>query len=50
MARTYIQDAFKKKGEVELFGWVHDTRDLSKIKFLVLKDITGRIQGVGLKN
>jgi nondiscriminating aspartyl-tRNA synthetase len=49
MARTYIKDAFKKNGKVELFGWVHDTRDLSKIRFLVLKDITGRIQCIGLK-
>jgi nondiscriminating aspartyl-tRNA synthetase len=47
--RTYIKDAFKKNGKVELFGWVHDTRDLSKIRFLVLKDITGRIQCIGLK-
>ena len=35
--RTYIKDAFSKKAgaEVELYGWVHDTRDLSKIRFLV---------------
>jgi len=50
MERTYIKDAFEKKGEVELKGWVHDTRDLSKVRFLVLKDITGRIQCVGLKS
>lgn len=49
MERTYIQDAFNKKGKVELYGWVHDTRDLSKIRFLILKDITGRIQCVGIK-
>ena len=48
MERTYIKDAFNKKGEVELWGWVHDVRDLSKIRFLILKDITGRIQGIGL--
>jgi len=47
--RTYIKDAFNKKGEVELYGWVHDTRDLSKIRFLVLRDISGRIQIVGVK-
>ena len=47
--RTYIRDAFSKKGEVELYGWVHDTRDLSKVRFLVLRDITGRMQVVGVK-
>jgi len=47
--RTYIKEAFAKKGKVELCGWVHDTRDLSKIRFLVLRDISGRIQCVGIK-
>ena len=47
--RTYIKDAFEKKGEVELFGWVHDIRDLSKIRFLILRDITGRIQTIAIK-
>ncbi|VVB78300.1 Aspartate--tRNA(Asp/Asn) ligase [uncultured archaeon] len=47
--RTYIKDAFSKSGEIELYGWVHDTRDLSKIRFLVLRDITGRLQVVGIK-
>ncbi len=42
--RTYISEAFDKKGKVELQGWVHDSRDLGKIRFLVLKDISGRIQ------
>ncbi len=48
MIRTYIKDGFKKKGKVELKGWVHDIRDLSKIKFLILKDISGRIQCIVL--
>jgi nondiscriminating aspartyl-tRNA synthetase len=48
--RTYIKDVFNKKGEVELFGWVYDTRDLSKIRFLILRDISGRIQCVGIKS
>lgn len=47
--RTYIKDAFEMKGEVELFGWVHDIRDLSKIRFIVLRDISGRIQITGIK-
>ncbi len=50
MQRTYIKEAFKKKQEekVLLRGWVYDTRDLKKIRFLVLKDITGRIQITGI--
>jgi aspartyl-tRNA synthetase len=60
LKRTYIADVFsmktsslskdnEKKGEIEIFGWVHDIRDLSKIRFLVIRDITGRIQVVGVK-
>ena len=49
MERTYIKEAFNKRGKVEIYGWVHDIRDLSKVRFLVLKDISGRIQCVGLK-
>ncbi len=48
--KTHIKDAFKKTGKVELEGWVHDTRDLSKVRFLILKDVTGRIQCVGIKS
>ncbi|PIN94586.1 aspartate--tRNA(Asn) ligase [Candidatus Pacearchaeota archaeon CG10_big_fil_rev_8_21_14_0_10_30_48] len=48
MERTLIADAFKAKGKVLLKGWVHDSRDLSKVKFLVLKDRTGRIQVTGV--
>ena len=48
MERTHIKDAFKKTGKVLLQGWVHDTRDLKKVRFLVLKDITGRIQITGV--
>ena len=35
--------------EVELYGWVLDIRDLSKIRFIVLRDISGRIQICGIK-
>jgi len=45
-----IGDVFgkKKAGEkVVLKGWVHDIRDLSKVKFIVLRDISGRVQVVG---
>ena len=33
LMREYIQDAFKKKGKVELAGWIHEKRDLGKIKY-----------------
>ena len=49
MERTYIKEALKKSGEVELYGWVYDLRDLGKIRFIVLRDITGRMQITALK-
>lgn len=46
-----IKEVFEKKAgtKVKLSGWVHDSRALGKIKFLVLRDITGRIQTVAFK-
>ena len=49
MERTPIKDAFKESGTVLLKGWVHETRDLKKVRFLILKDITGRIQVTGIE-
>ena len=49
MERSYIKQAFEKKGKVKLYGWVSDSRDLSKIRFLVLRDISGIIQITGIK-
>ena len=49
MERTYIKDVFEKKGKVLLKGWVHDARDLSKIRFIILRDISGIIQVTGIK-
>jgi nondiscriminating aspartyl-tRNA synthetase len=47
--RTLIKDVFSKKVKtVEIAGWVHNTRDLSKIKFLVLRDRSGIIQVTGI--
>ena len=40
--RTYIKDA--KKGQIFIEGWIHELRDLAKIKFILLRDITGVIQ------
>ncbi len=50
MQRTLIKNAFKETGKVLLKGWVHETRDLKKVRFLILKDITGRIQVTGTEN
>jgi len=49
MVKISVSEIFNKKGNVELYGWVHDLRDLSKIRFIVLKDITGRVQCVAIK-
>jgi len=49
MERTYIENAFKSEGKVLIKGWIHETRDLSKIRFLILRDITGKIQVTGIK-
>jgi len=40
MERTLIKNAFNSKDEILLKGWVHETRDLKKVRFLILKDIT----------
>ncbi|MEK6906254.1 MAG: aspartate--tRNA(Asn) ligase, partial [Nanoarchaeota archaeon] len=45
-----IRDALSSKSKkVELAGWVHNSRDLSKIKFILLRDISGIIQVTGVK-
>ncbi len=51
MERSYIKDiiASKKEEKVLIKGWVHDTRELGKIRFMILRDITGIIQIVGVK-
>ena len=48
MQRTLIKDAFKSENKVLLKGWVHETRDLKKVRFLILKDRTGRMQVTGV--
>jgi len=42
MKRTYTKEV--KQGKCFVEGFVQDVRDLSKIKFLVLRDITGIVQ------
>ena len=41
-----IKEAISKKGEVETAGYVHEYRDVGKIKFIVLRDWSGMIQVV----
>ena len=48
--RIFISEVFSEnKEEVVVAGWVHNTRELGKIRFIVLKDCTGIIQAVGFK-
>ena len=48
--RILISEVFKsKKNKVEVAGWVHNTRGLGKIRFLLLRDISGIVQIVGVK-
>lgn len=48
--RVLIGDIFNKKHKhVEVLGWVNNTRDLSKVKFLLLRDSSGLIQVTGIK-
>ena len=49
--RKYIKDiTLKDEGkEVTIAGWIYDDRDLGKIKFIVLRDITGDMQVTGFK-
>ncbi len=48
--RVLILEIFKKNiKEVEIVGWVHNARELGKIKFLILRDISGMIQVTATK-
>ena len=45
MERDYVEEALKKHGKKVLIqGWVHDSRALGKIKFLILRDLSGMMQ------
>ena len=49
--RVLIEDVFKNKSKnTEIIGWVHNTRELGKIKFLIIKDLSGMIQVTAVKN
>jgi len=42
MERKHVSEV--KSGKVLVKGWVHDLRDLGKVRFLLLRDISGIIQ------
>lgn len=47
MKWVYIEDIHKYEGqEVEIRGWLHNKRSSGRIKFLMIRDGTGFIQGV----
>jgi len=49
--RLYIKDAISKKTkEVVVAGWVENIKALGKITFITLRDKTGKLQIVALKN
>lgn len=52
MERTWIADINKEMDgkSVLLRAWAADVRDLAKIKFLLLRDMTGQVQAVALKD
>jgi asparaginyl-tRNA synthetase len=46
----YIENASKHEGqEVTLKGWVYNKRSSGKIKFLVMRDGSGLMQGILFK-
>ena len=52
MKRTYINEITNEMDgkKVLLRGWAADVRDLAKIKFLLLRDMTGKVQTIALKD
>lgn len=45
MERTYVKDLKDAVGsEVKVVGFLHEIRDQSKIKFLLIRDVTGIVQ------
>jgi len=49
-SRILVKDVFSKsKKNVEVAGWVSNTRGLGKIRFLLLKDVSGIIQVTAVK-
>ncbi|HIH22381.1 TPA: aspartate--tRNA(Asn) ligase [Candidatus Micrarchaeota archaeon] len=43
--RIYVSDAKKEKGKsVLISGWVHEVRDIGKMKFVIVRDQSGTMQ------
>ena len=50
MARVYVHDLEKHVGEeVQLRGWLYNKRSSGKVRFLLIRDGTGILQGVVVK-
>jgi len=51
MERSLIKDILEKGKEEKVLvkGWVHDTRDLGKVRFMLVRDVSGIIQIVTTK-
>src|SRR3990172_1403465 len=49
--RKYIKEVLEsgKEEKVLVKGWVHETRDLGKVRFMLIRDATGIIQVVATK-
>jgi nondiscriminating aspartyl-tRNA synthetase len=49
--RKYLKDISESDDgqEATIAGWIYDLRDLGKIRFILLRDITGEMQVVGFK-
>ena len=48
--RTLLGEVFQgKKSNVEVVGWVSKSRALGKIKFILLRDVSGVIQITAVK-
>ena len=48
---VYIEDLPERVGqEVTLRGWLYRKRSSGKVRFLILRDGTGLVQGVMVKN
>lgn len=51
MERSYVSDVLKNKDgkKVIVKGWVQDTRELGKIRFLLIRDLSGVMQITAVK-
>ncbi|MCX8159149.1 MAG: aspartate--tRNA(Asn) ligase [Candidatus Pacearchaeota archaeon] len=52
MDRSYVKEIFEEKKEKKVLvkGWVHEIRDLGKVRFMLVRDISGIIQCVATKD